>query len=88
MYTHLHPYLYTLTLNLNPNFFKPTTTLIPITPITIAPIEEEWAIIASKYRYGINIDKAIKDKLVEFVKTIIYIYKTQDLTDNNLWTVF
>ena len=30
-------------------------------------MEEEWAIIVSKYRYGINIDKAIKDKLVEFV---------------------
>ena len=35
--------------------------------ITIVPIEEEWAIMASKYRYGIDINKAIKDKLVKFV---------------------
>ncbi len=44
------------------------TTLIPILiPTTIALIEEEWAVIASKYRYGIDVDKALKDKLVEFV---------------------
>ena len=30
-------------------------------------MEEKWAIIASKYRYRINVDKAIKDKLVEFI---------------------
>ena len=33
----------------------------------MAPIEKEWAAIANKYRYGINADKAIKDKLVEFI---------------------
>ena len=64
-------YIYTFTLDLNPNFFKLITTLIPtfipITPTTIAQMEEEWAIIASKYRYRINIDKATKDKLVEFI---------------------
>ena len=36
--------------------------------------EKEWAIIASKYKYGINIDEASKDKLVEFVQIIIYLY--------------
>ncbi len=57
-----------LTLNLNPNFFKLMTTLIPIlTPITIVLMEEEWAIIASKYGYRINADEALKDKLVEFI---------------------
>ena len=64
-------YTYTFTLNLNPNFFKLTTTLIPTfiptTSTTMARMEEEWAVIASKYRYKINVDKAIKDKLVEFV---------------------
>ena len=29
--------------------------------------------MASKYRYGINTDKAIKDELVEFIETIIYL---------------
>ena len=64
-------YIYTFTLDLNPNFFKLATTLIPIfiptTPTTIARTEEEWAIIANKYRYRINIDKAIKNKLIEFI---------------------
>jgi hypothetical protein len=57
-------YLYTFTSNLNPDFFKPTTILIPI---TMALIEKEWAIIANKYKYGINADKASNNKLVEFV---------------------
>ena len=30
--------------------------------------------MASKYRYGINIDKASNNKLVEFIQTIIYFY--------------
>ena len=42
--------------------------------------------MASKYRYGIDVDKAIKDKLVEFIEIIIYL--TQDLTDNDLWYIF
>jgi len=29
--------------------------------------------MASKYGYGINTDKAIKDELVEFIETIIYL---------------
>ena len=45
-------------------------------------MEKEWAVMASKYKYRINIDKAIKDKLVEFIEIIIYL--TQDLTDNDL----
>ena len=36
-------------------------------PTTIALIEEEWAAMASKYRYRINADKALKDKLIEFI---------------------
>ena len=64
----LYFYLYTLTLNLNPNFFKPITTLIlTLIPTTIVPIEEEWATKASKYRYRINADKTIKDKLIKFI---------------------
>ena len=63
----LIPYLYTLTINLNPNFFKLMTTLIPILiPTTMAPTEKEWAAMANKYGYGIDADKAIKDELVEF----------------------
>ena len=64
-------YIYTFTLDFNPNFFKLITTLIPTfiptTPTTIAWTEEEWAVIASKYGYRINIDKAIKDKLIKFI---------------------
>ena len=61
-------YLYTFTLNFNPNFFKLIITLIPTLILTtIALIKEEWAVIASKYKYGINADKALKDKLVEFI---------------------
>ena len=52
----------------------------------MAPTEEKWAVIANKYRYGINTDKAIKNKLVKFIQ--LYIYKTQDLTDTNLWVIF
>ena len=50
----------------------------------MAPTEEEWAAKASKYRYGIDVDKATKDELVEFVQTVIYLYETQDLIDNDL----
>ena len=49
-------------------------------------MEKEWAAIANKYKYRINIDKAIKDKLEEFIQ--IYIYETQDLTDIDLWVIF
>jgi hypothetical protein len=55
---------------------------------TESPTKEEWAAMASKYGYGIDADKATKDELVEFVQTVIYIHETQDLTDNDLWTVF
>ena len=30
-------------------------------------MKEEWAVMASKYKYGINAKEAIKDKLVEFI---------------------
>ena len=36
-------------------------------PTTMALIEEEWVIKANKYKYRINADKAIKDKLIEFI---------------------
>jgi len=41
----------------------------------MALTEEEWAVMASKYRYGINVDEATKDELIEFIETIIYLYK-------------
>jgi hypothetical protein len=63
----LTPYLYAFTLNLDPNFFKLIITLIPtLISTTMALTEKEWAIMANKYRYGIDVDEAIKDKLVEF----------------------
>ena len=40
--------------------------------------------MASKYRYRINADKAIKDELVEFVQIVIYLHKIGDLIDTNL----
>ena len=64
-------------------------TLIPtLIPTTMVLMKEEWTVKASKYRYGIDADKASKDKLVEFIQTIIYLYDKQDLTNTNLWTVF
>ena len=65
-----------------------TTFILILIPTTIALTEEEWAVMASKYRYGINADEALKDKLVEFIQTIIYLYNEQDLTNTDLWTVF
>ena len=45
-----------------------TTTLIPTFILTtMALMKEEWTTRASKYKYGINADKASKDKLVEFI---------------------
>ena len=65
------------------------TTLIPtLIPTTMALMKEKWTARASKYRYRINANKASKDKLVEFVQTIIYLYDEQELTNTNLWTVF
>ena len=32
-----------------------------------SPIKKEWATMASKYKYGIDTEEAIKDKLVKFV---------------------
>ena len=67
----LYSYLYTFTLNLNPDFFKPIITFIftfipTLISTTMALIEKEQAIIANKYKYRIDVDKATKDKLVEF----------------------
>ena len=43
-------------------------TFIPtFIPTTMALMEKEWAAIANKYKYGIDIDKAIKDELGEFI---------------------
>ena len=36
--------------------------------------EQEWAAIASKYGYKIDVDKAFNNKLIEFIQTIIYLY--------------
>ena len=59
---------FNLNLNPDPDFFKLITTLIlTLIPTTIALMEKEWAIIANKYKYGINTDKATKDKLREFI---------------------
>jgi len=49
-------------------------------------MEINWKERIAKYGYGINIDEATKDKLVEFVETMIY--KTQDFTNNDLWAIF
>ena len=43
---------------------------------TESPTKKEWAIMAGKYGYGIDAEEAIKNKLVKFVQTIIYLYKT------------
>ena len=43
--------------------------------------EQEWAIKVKKYSGGINLGKTIKNKLAEFIKTKIYIYKKKDFLD-------
>ena len=64
-------------------------TFIPtLIPTTMALTKEEWTARASKYRYGIDADKASKNELVEFIQTTIYLYNKQDLTNTDLWTVF
>ena len=65
-------------------------TLIPtLTPAAMALAEEqEWAIKIKKYSNKINLGKTTKNKLVEFVKIKIYIYKKEDFLDNTLWTIF
>jgi hypothetical protein len=40
--------------------------------------------MANKYSYRINIGKATKDELVEFVQIVIYLHETRDLIDTNL----
>ena len=78
--TRIHPYTLTFT-PLPQTSTSTTTTLIPtLIPTTMALMKEEWTTRASKYRYGINADKASKDKLVEFIQTTIYLYNEQDLT--------
>ena len=59
-------------------------TITPQTYNTIELTREEWAAKANKYRYRIDVDKATKEELVEFVQTMIYLYKIEDLIDNNL----
>ena len=46
--------------------------------------EEKWAIKVRKYSNRINLGETIKDKLVKFIKTKIYIYKKEDFLDNTL----
>jgi hypothetical protein len=46
--------------------------------------EQEWAIKVRKYSGGINLGKTTKDKLAEFIKMKIYIYKKEDFLDNTL----
>ena len=50
--------------------------------------EQEWAMKVRKYSGGINLGETIKDKLVEFIETKIYIYEKEDFLDNTLWTIF
>ena len=75
--------------NLNPNLnfnFNLILTLIPtLTPTAIALAEEQkWAIKIKKYGGRINLSKTIKNKLVEFIKIKIYIYKEKDFLNNTL----
>src|SRR5438046_7367702 len=55
---------------------------------TMAHTEEEWAVLANEYGYGINPNKATRSELVDFIQTMIYLQKSQDLTDTDLWAVF
>ena len=67
-----------------------TSTLIPtltptLTPAAMALVKkQEWATKIRKYSSGINLGKAIKDKLAEFIEIKIYIYKKKDFSDNTL----
>ena len=68
----------TFNLNFNPNFFKPTTTLIPILiPTIIAPMELLWAEKIIKHNNRIITAIITKKELGKYVtiKVYIYIYK-------------
>ena len=68
-----------------------TFTPLPLHPHTYNTMElteKEWAVRIRKYKYRINADKAIKDELVEFVQTEIYVYETDDFTDRDLFFIF
>src|SRR5204862_2012970 len=55
---------------------------------TMARTEAEWAVLANEYRYGSDPNKATRSELVDFVQTMIYLQKSQDLMDTDLWAVF
>ena len=63
-----------------------TLTLTPtLIPTTMALMEEQkWTIKVRKHSSGINLGETIKNKLAEFIKTKIYIYKKEDFLDNTL----
>ena len=67
-----------------------TLTLIPtLIPITVALAEEqEWAIKVRKYSSKIHLGETTKNKLAEFVKMKIYIYKKEDFLDNTCREIF
>ena len=82
-------YIQLLTLFLTLTLILTLILILTLTPTliftTMALVKEwEWAIKVRKYNSGINLGKTIKDKLVEFIKIKIYIYKKEDFSDNTL----
>ena len=71
----------TLNLNLNPNFFKLITTLIPT---IMAPIELLWAKKITKHSDEIIAATATKEELGEYITIKVYIYIQEEFTDYTL----
>ena len=86
-------YIQLLTLFLTLTLILTLILILTLTPTliftTMALVEEqEQAIKVKKYNSRINLGETIKNKLAEFIKMKIYIYKKEDFLDNTLQTVF
>ena len=51
-------------------------------------MEINWKKRITKYGYGIDLETAIDNNLIEYMETKIHLYTRSNLIDFILWTVF
>ena len=51
-------------------------------------MEINWKERITKYSYGINLETATDDDLMEYIETKIHLYTQSNLIDFALWIVF
>ena len=51
-------------------------------------MEINWKERIAKYSYPINLEMAMDDNLMVYIKTKMYLYTRHNLTDYLLWIVF